>query len=146
MCIRDRSLYCLTTSSTSSSFVLNHPLLGLFLLNSAIMPLLPGASKLCFNDRLPVSQKNPSFLKRSILLTGLNCAISLRLFATISSRIVLIALRLIFLMTGKLCHFQGYPRRLEMLRQSFYTCPYNAMPLLHWPVPLRFAPNCPLPL
>src|SRR5688572_28357109 len=120
--------------------------MGLFLLNSAIIPLPPSASKLCFSDRLLISQKNPSFLNRSKLLRGLRFSISFRLFATISSRIVLIAFRLIFATIGKPARFPGYLRQHDRHRHIFYTYLYNSMPCLHWPKQPHSAPSRLLPL
>ena len=80
-------LYDLTTGFTSNSLFLNHPLLGLFLLNSAMIPVLPGSNKFCTSERLLICQKKPFFSNRSMLLIGLSFSISFLFVATIFSKI-----------------------------------------------------------
>ena len=126
-------LYDATTGSTSSFFVLNQPLLGLFLLNSAMMPLLPGNNKFSAKERLAIFQKKPSFSNRSTLLIGLNFSTSFLFAAMIVSKIVLIVMQSIYLMIHLLSHYPGFLLLHDKLCHTIYTCQCNVMPLQHLP-------------
>jgi hypothetical protein len=60
------------------------------------MPVVLPANSLSLSDRFAIFQKKPSLSNLSMELKGFSRAISFRLFATISSRMLLIALLLIF--------------------------------------------------